>query len=236
METSLPFRVVFEDQHLLVVEKPVGLVVHPVYKHPDGTLTDFVWAWCAERGLVRPWLLHRLDKDTSGLVLFAKSEHMLRMGTRQFEAHTIIKHYVAVVWGTDLPDEGLIDVPLMRDPLDRRRVIVDAAGQSAQTRFAVSERWGDRALLRLWPITGRTHQLRAHLTHLGHPMVGDPVYALEYPAAPRLLLHASSITLQVPVLGGARLRTFLAPLPLDFAIAGDSAHNREVTPRASCQS
>jgi 23S rRNA pseudouridine1911/1915/1917 synthase len=230
METFWPIRVVYENQHLLVVEKPVGLVAHPVYKHRDGTLTDYVFAWFVERGEPRPWMLHRLDKDTSGLVLFAKSPHMLRLGTRQFEEHTIVKHYLAVAWGADLPDEGVIDAPLMRDPADRRRVIVDPAGQTAQTRFAVSERWREMCLVRLWPVTGRTHQLRAHLAHLGHPLVGDPVYALDFPPVARLLLHAASITLRIPAEGGPRLRTFLAPLPDDFATALESAHNEDIAP------
>ena len=228
-DLSLPFRVVFEDEHVLVVEKPSGMVTHPVYKHPDGTLVDFVAAWYAARGLPRPWLLHRLDKDTSGLVLFARSPHMLRIGPRQFEEHTITKEYAAVVWGNDLPDSGLIDLRLMRDPADRRRVIVAAEGegQTAQTRYAVAERHAATVLLRLWPITGRTHQLRAHLTALGHPIVGDPVYATEYAPAPRLLLHAASIAIAVPRRGGARRITFLAPLPPDFAAALPWAHNRE---------
>lgn len=236
MDIALPFRVVWEDHHLLVVEKPTGMVTHPVYKHPDGTLTDFVAAWYATRELPRPWLLHRLDKDTSGLVLFARSAQMLRLGVRQFEAHSIRKEYCAVVWGADLPEEGLIDVPLMRDSADRRRVIVDANGQAAMTRFAVSQRGADRALVRLWPVTGRTHQLRAHLTHLGHPIVGDPVYATAYPATSRLMLHAGAITLRVFKLdGGMTLRTFLAPVPVDFATAADWGHNVVIAPSPQMQ-
>ncbi len=229
-ESPLPFRVVHEDAHLLVVEKPAGMVTHPVYKHADGTLTDFVWAWYDARGLPHPWLLHRLDKDTSGLILFARTPDMLRVGVRQFEDHTIAKEYAAVVWGAELPDSGMIDLRLMRDPADRRRVIVapEGAGQAAQTRYAVAERHGDTALLRLWPVTGRTHQLRAHLANIGHPIMGDPVYATGRPPAARLLLHAASITLMVPRVGGGPTQrvTFLAPLPPDFAAALPWAHNR----------
>jgi 23S rRNA pseudouridine1911/1915/1917 synthase len=228
-DPTLPFRVVHEDAHLLVVEKPAGMVTHPVYKHADGTLTDFVAAWYAARDLPRPWLLHRLDKDTSGLILFARTPEMLRVGVRQFEDHTITKEYAAVVWGDALPDAGMIDLRLMRDPADRRRVIVapEGAGQAAQTRYAVAERHGGTALLRLWPVTGRTHQLRAHLANIGHPIVGDPVYTTEHPPVARLLLHAASIRLMVLRAGdGARRRvTFLAPLPPDFAAALPWGHN-----------
>ncbi|MBA3825262.1 MAG: RluA family pseudouridine synthase [Ktedonobacterales bacterium] len=230
----LPFRVVHENTHLLVVEKPAGMVTHPVYKHPDGTLTDFVAAWYATRDLPRPWLLHRLDKDTSGLILFARTADMLRVGVRQFEDHTITKEYAAVVWGADVPAAGLIDLRLMRDPADRRRVIVapDEAGQAAQTRYVVVARQGNAAQVRLWPVTGRTHQLRAHLANIGHPIVGDPIYATEQSPAARLLLHAASITLSVlpDATAPPHRVTFLAPLPPDFAAALPWGHNMREGP------
>ncbi len=213
------FRVIYENAHILAVEKPAGMVTHPVYKHPNGTLVDFVAEWRAARGLARPWLLHRLDKGTSGVVLFAASEHMLRIGARQFERHEVSKCYLALVWGADLPDEGIIDAPLGRDPADRRRVIVRDDGQAAQTRYEVLERRGGHALLRLRPITGRMHQLRAHLASIGHPICGDETYALDLPSCSRLMLHAEAITIRVPHAGGARPRTFLAPMPPDFASA-----------------
>lgn len=217
MDMTLPFRVVYCDAHVLVVEKPAGMVTHPVYKHLDGTLNDAVRAWCAAEDRGQPWLLHRLDRDTSGLVLFAWTADAMRLCAKQFVHHTVTKHYLALVWGTALPDEGIINAPLKRDPTDRRRVIVAEDGKAAQTRFAVAERLGDRALVRLWPQTGRTHQLRIHLAHIGHPIVGDVVYADMYPAAPRLLLHATALGLLIPTPDGPRRRTFLAPLPLDFA-------------------
>jgi 23S rRNA pseudouridine1911/1915/1917 synthase len=219
MIDPLPFRVIYENMHILAVEKPAGMVTHPVYKHPDGTLVDYVAAWRAERGLSRPWLLHRLDKPTSGVLLFAGSEHMLRIGARQFEQHTVAKRYLALVWGADLPDEGMIDAPLRRDPEDRRRVIVREDGKAAQTRYEVLERRGNHALVRLRPVTGRMHQLRAHLESIGHPMCGDEVYAPDHAPFSRLMLHAEAITIQMPTWGGARARTFLAPIPADFATA-----------------
>jgi RluA family pseudouridine synthase len=256
MSEPLPFRVIFEDEHILAVEKPAGMVAHPVYKHPDGTLVDYIAAWRAARGLTRPWLLHRLDKDTSGVVLLAISPHTLRITARQFSEHTVRKSYIALAWGADLPDAGTITAPLGRDPDDRRRMIVRDDGQAAETHYEVLARSAHHALLRLRPTTGRMHQLRAHLAHLGHPIAGDPVYAhrgadipvcqsstdipicqseTDAPAcqsetdknicspdhlpAARLLLHAEAITLRIPSLGGARARTFLAPLPHDFLVA-----------------
>ncbi len=216
---TCPLRVIFADEHILAVEKPAGMVTHPVYKHPDGTLVDYVAAWYAARGLARPWLLHRLDKDTSGVVLLAVSPHTLRVAARQFSDHTVGKRYLALVWGGDFADAGTIVAPLGRDPDDRRRVIVRADGQAAETRYEVIQRGAMHALVRLRPVTGRMHQLRAHLASIGHPIAGDPVYAPAYPTFPRLLLHAEAITLRVPALGGARPRTFLAPIPLDFASA-----------------
>jgi 23S rRNA pseudouridine1911/1915/1917 synthase len=217
MTDSFPLRVIFEDEHILAVEKPAGLVMHPVYKHPDGTLVDYIAAWRAARGLSRPWLLHRLDKDTSGVVLLAVSSHTLRLAARQFTEHTVSKCYVALVWGRDLADAGTIAAPLGRDPDDRRRIIVRADGQEAETRYEVIQRRAAHALVRLRPVTGRMHQLRAHLAAIGHPIAGDPVYAPDRPPFPRLMLHAEAVTLRVPALGGARARAFLAPITPDFA-------------------
>jgi 23S rRNA pseudouridine1911/1915/1917 synthase len=217
-----PFAVLHEDAHLLAVAKPAGVVTHPAYRNPTGTLTDAVHAWYESRGLPRPWLIHRLDKDTSGLVLFARTERAMRLCARQFADHTAVKHYLAVACGANLPDEGLVDAPLRRDPADRRRVIVAPEGQPAQTSFAVRARFGQWCMVDLWPLTGRTHQLRAHLAHLGHPIVGDPVYAAHLPAVPgvgRLLLHAAALSLRVPAEHGTAPATFTAPLPEDFGAA-----------------
>ena len=219
MPELAPFRVVFDSAQLLVVEKPAGVVTHPAYRNLTGTLTDAVEWWMLERDQQRPWLLHRLDRDTSGLVLFAKTPEAMRYCARQFIEHTVEKQYLALIWGNDLPESGMIDAALMRDPEDRRRVIVARGGQSAQTRFAIQARWETCALVALWPLTGRTHQLRAHLAWLGHPIIGDSVYATEQPllaGVTRLLLHAATLTLRAPSDGGPRLRTFLAPLPDDF--------------------
>jgi 23S rRNA pseudouridine1911/1915/1917 synthase len=219
MWSDLPFRVVFEDQHVLVVEKPAGMVIHPAYGHYNGTLVDNVATWQAERGLPRPWLVHRLDRDTSGLVLFAKSGHALQLSTRQFTRHTVDKRYLALVWGTDIADEGTIDAPICRDPEDRHRMIVSPEhGQDSLTSFSVCERQKTSTLVELKPKTGRMHQLRIHMASIGHPIVGDIVYALDYPSAPRLMLHAATLSLHLP---GSRHPTFLAPPPPDFCTVYD---------------
>jgi 23S rRNA pseudouridine1911/1915/1917 synthase len=226
VQSASSFRVIWENEHIFVVEKPAGMVTHPAYRHPDGTLTDAVAAWMADRGQPRPWLLHRLDRDTSGIVLFARTERARKICVRQFEDHQVVKHYIALVWGDDLPERGMIDAAVMRDPADRRRVVVASEGQAAQTCFQVRERWSNFALMSLWPLTGRTHQLRAHLAYLGHPIAGDPVYAAHLPllrGVTRLLLHATALTLRIPVGDHTRQRTFLAPLPPDFILALNSA-------------
>ncbi len=226
-------RVLFEDADLLAVDKPAGLVTHPSYKHPDGTLADLVFARQAARGEGRPWLLHRLDRETSGVVLFAKTERARRALVRQFERRTVRKRYLAVVAGTLPASEGLIEAPLARDPADRRRTIVVAGGQPAATRYRVLAAHGaDRdgyALVLLAPLTGRTHQIRAHLAWLGAPIAGDARYVGEgHPSlkvAPRALLHAWRLGFQHPAghlaghpASGESMRVE-APLPVDMTRA-----------------
>jgi 23S rRNA pseudouridine1911/1915/1917 synthase len=224
MAIDLPLHVLHQDEHVLAVEKPAGMAVHPAYRNPRGTLVDVVCAWCAERGLARPWLVHRLDRVTSGIVLFACTERARGMLARQFERHTIAKRYVAAVDGDPPACAGTIDVPLRRDPADRRRVVVAPDGQPAQTRFAVREAIAGRRLIDLWPQTGRTHQIRAHLAHIGCPIVGDALYGGS--AAGRVLLHAAEISFLAPAPEGVRRFTLHSDVPEDFTreLAGAPAH------------
>lgn len=218
---SLGVDVLFEDEALLVVNKPAGMVTHPAYRHPDGTLWDAVLARQTQIGQDRPWLLHRLDRETSGVVLFAKTVEARRALVRQFERHTIRKRYLALLAGS-LPDAaGMVDAPLARDPLDRRRTIVAPEGRRSCTRYWALASENGVTLALAEPVTGRTRQIRAHFASVSGPLLGDTLY---YPeghwgaqAAPRAMLHAWRLDFQYPGTG-AKL-TIAAPVPLDFVDA-----------------
>lgn len=211
--------ILYEDRDLLVVDKPAGLVIHPAYKHPDGTLFDAVRDELDRRGDAKPCLLHRLDKDTSGAVLLAKTEVARRHLVRQIEQRALRKTYLALVCGRPDPSSGSIDAALQRDPNDRLRVRIDPAGDPAQTSYQTLQTWGSRcSLVELRPITGRMHQLRVHLAALGTPIVGDTRYAdpalWEPLAAARQMLHARALTFQHPTSG--EHITVQSPLPGDW--------------------
>lgn len=210
--------VLYEDAQLLVAHKPAGLVTHPAYKHPDGTLCDTVFARQAARGEGRPWLLHRLDRDTSGMVLFAKTEPARRALVRQFEQHLLQKRYLALTAGIPTPEYGTLDAPLARDPADRRRTIVTPDGQAAMTRYRMLAARASYALVLAEPVTGRTHQIRAHLAAAGAPLVGDSRYLPDGSPAAALtdhaMLHAWRLTIRYP--GTGVPFTLAAPLPEDF--------------------
>jgi 23S rRNA pseudouridine1911/1915/1917 synthase len=210
-----------EDDDLLAVAKPAGMVAHPAYRHLDGTLADFVFAYAARSGYSRPWLLHRLDRETSGVVLFARSERARRALARQFEQRRVVKRYLAVVVGA-LPDEGEISAPLRRDPADRRRVIVAEAGKPTHTRYRVLAASDGFALALVEPLTGRTHQIRAHLAHRGAPLAGDALYggASEATLAAgigRALLHAWELRFRHPATSATA--AICAPIPSDMRAA-----------------
>ena len=210
--------VIYEDAHLLAVAKPAGMVTHPAYRHPNGTLVDAVFARQADHGEGRPWLLHRLDRETSGIVLFAKTEQARRGLVRQFERHSIQKQYVALLAGVPQPMHGEIAAPLRRDPADRRRTIIAADGQAATTRYYVLAALAGAALALVEPQTGRTHQIRAHLAAWGAPLYGDvrylpPEWAAEA-SAPRTMLHAWRLGFTDPITHARCLLT--APLPDDL--------------------
>jgi 23S rRNA pseudouridine1911/1915/1917 synthase len=206
--------VLYEDNHLLAVNKPAGLVTHPTYKHHDGTLTDAVFARQVARGEPRPCLLHRLDRQTTGVVLFAKTAEARRPLVRQFERRTVRKQYLALAAGLPANLSGVVEAPLRRDPLDRRRVIVADDGEWAVTRYEVLALSDQHALVLAEPKTGRTHQIRAHLAHLGAPLAGDTTYGGEGTVATRAMLHAWRVQLWHPIADEPLI--IAAPIPADF--------------------
>jgi 23S rRNA pseudouridine1911/1915/1917 synthase len=181
---AIPLDIRFEDAHLIVIDKPAGLVVHPAPGNPDGTLVNALIAHCGDGlagigGVRRPGIVHRLDKDTSGLIVVAKTELAHRALSRDFAARRISRAYAAIVWGVPLPAEGEIVGNIGRSMTNRKKMAVVGAqrGKPAVTRYKVERAFGDvAALIECRLLTGRTHQIRVHLAERGHPLVGDPVY------------------------------------------------------------
>lgn len=219
---AIPLRVVYEDEHLAVIDKPAGLVVHPAPGHWDDTLVNaLVGRGTALAGGVagRPGIVHRLDRDTSGLLIVAKTDGAHRQLGAALAARRVRRAYAALVWGHLARSPQVIEAPLARHPRDRKRMTVLAGGRAARTDAWVVARFAATDLARLELSTGRTHQIRVHLEHVGHPVVGDPVYggggsrrisgpgragalAVER-AAPRQALHAAWLAFRHPVSGAA---------------------------------
>ncbi len=217
---ALP-RIVFEDEHLAILDKPAGLVVHPGSGRSSGTLADaLAAARPAMAALPRSGLAHRLDKDTSGLIAAGKTARSLRILQRQFRRHTAQRSYLAIVCGVPAPT-GVIDRPLAGDSVHRTRKRVAESGRRAVTRYTVVRSARDYALLRCRLETGRTHQIRAHLEHIGHPIAGDPLYSRrargQAYAFGRQMLHAAALELDHPATG--ERMEFASSIPDDFAAA-----------------
>lgn len=178
----IPLDIVYEDEYMLVVNKPQGMVVHPAAGNTEGTLVNALMAHCGDNlsginGEIRPGILHRIDKDTSGLLLVAKDDNAHQELSRQIKAHSLTREYVALVHGKIKEDSGTIDAPIGRDPKDRKKMtITDKNSRNAVTHFYVTERFDKYTLLRCRLETGRTHQIRVHMSKNGHPIVGDAVY------------------------------------------------------------
>jgi 23S rRNA pseudouridine1911/1915/1917 synthase len=230
---AIPLDVVYEDDDLIVVDKPAGLVVHPGAGNPDGTLVNALLRHCGGKlaragGLLRPGIVHRLDKDTSGLMLAAKTDLAYRSLVEQFASHTIERGYHAIVHGVPRPAEGRIDGAIGRSPANRKRMALTlAGGKPAATRYRVLRAFKTvAALVECRPETGRTHQIRVHLTSIGHPLVGDRLYgrrrSLLVGMAPpavaagldRQALHAFLIAFSHPA--SARRLSFCSELPHDM--------------------
>jgi 23S rRNA pseudouridine1911/1915/1917 synthase len=217
----IPLAVVFEDADLLVVDKPAGLPVHPGAGRATGTLVHAVLAHCPDLpgigGRERPGIVHRLDKDTSGLLVVAKTEAALRALQAQIQSREVRREYLALVWGRVARAEGTIDAPIGRDPRHRTRMAVVPAGRRAVTGYRVVERFDDATLLELRLETGRTHQIRVHCASIGHPVVGDPTYGRRPNAwgLRRQALHAHRLAFAHP--GSGVALSFTSALPGDIA-------------------
>lgn len=215
----LPLKIIYEDADLIVVDKPAGLVTHPGPGHPGGTLINGLLYHCrlAETGdPARPGIVQRLDRETSGVLVVAKTEEAYRNLVEQFKRREVGKRYLALVHGRIAEDEGLIELPLGRDPLRRERVRVRAEGKRAITEFSVLERFEDRdkTLVEARPQTGRMHQIRVHFSYIGHPVVGDPKYSQRGDQVERMMLHSFELSIWHPR-SGRRMR-FTAPPPEEF--------------------
>lgn len=223
-DASIPLEVLFEDEHLLVLNKQRGLVVHPAVGNPDKTLVNALLAHCSDwsgiGGVSRPGIVHRLDKETSGVMVVAKHDQAHQHLSEQFSARTVMKLYHALVWGVPSPRRGRINQPIARHPQDRLRMACIATGKPAITDYEVTEVLTDRnASVELRLHTGRTHQIRVHLTWLGFPIVGDPVYGRkgESFGLQGQALHSHRLELDHPT-DGRRLE-FVAPWPDDMRAA-----------------
>jgi 23S rRNA pseudouridine1911/1915/1917 synthase len=228
---AIPLSICFEDAHLIVIDKPAGLVVHPAPGNPDGTLVNALLAHCGDSlagigGVRRPGIVHRLDKDTSGLIVAAKTDLAHRALSRDFAARRISRAYAAIVWGVPMPASGEIAGNIGRSVTNRKKMAVVAAsrGKPAVTRYRFESAFGDvAALIECRLLTGRTHQIRVHLAHKGHPLIGDPVYggragrtrSHTLAAFPRQALHAKHLGFVHPATG--EMLAFDSALPADMA-------------------
>ncbi|WP_448502533.1 RluA family pseudouridine synthase [Sphingomonas sp.] len=210
---DIALAIAFEDEHLIVVDKPAGLVVHPAAGNPDGTLVNALLHHCGGSlsgigGVARPGIVHRIDKDTSGLIVAAKTDPAHEGLARQFKDHSIDRRYRAIVSGRPLPPSGVIDAPLARSSANRKKIAVVASGKRAITHFSTIRALREAALVECRLETGRTHQVRVHMASIGHPLLGDPVYgrtravhrsALETLGFRRQALHAAHLGFIHPV-------------------------------------
>lgn len=199
---AIPLEVVYEDEDLAVIDKPAGMVVHPAPGHHSGTLVHALLgrggAWSAAGGPARPGIVHRLDRGTSGLIVVARSDASHRALSAQLSDRTLSRTYLAIVRGRVRDEAGELEGPIGRHPKDRKRMAVVAGGRFARTRYEVAGRRGSHTLLRCELDTGRTHQIRVHLSALGHPIAGDVEYGGREPGVERPMLHAWRLRLRHP--------------------------------------
>ena len=219
LPSQIPLKIIFEDKDIIVINKQPNLVVHPAGYHQTDTLVNGLLYYCS--GKYFPFLVHRLDKDTSGVIIVAKNEKSKEFLSRQFQNRNVEKKYLTIVDGIIKEDDGIIETPLGRSREFRKKIVVGAASKKmSKTFFKVIERFKNATYLEVKPYTGRTHQIRVHLAYIGHPVIGDAEYGKvaaggkSSEIAKRQLLHASNIKFIHPT--SKKKVEFSAPLPEDF--------------------
>ena len=230
---NIPVPVIYEDNDIIVVNKPKGMVVHPANGNPDGTLVNAILAMCKNSlsgigGEIRPGIVHRLDKDTSGLLIVAKNDTAHIKMSKQIQDRKVTKKYIALVKGVIAENEATIDLPIARSTKDRKKMGVDPNGKNAITHFKVLKRYDKYTLLELKIDTGRTHQIRVHMSYIGHPVVGDSVYSNgknEFDIEGQML-HARYLEFKHPITG-EELK-LEAPIPEYFESILKKLENREI--------
>jgi 23S rRNA pseudouridine1911/1915/1917 synthase len=215
---QIPLTIIYEDEDMLVIDKPAGLTVHPAPGHPSHTLVNAVLAHCPglamSNELMRPGIVHRLDKDTSGLMVIAKNDFAREYLAAQFKSRTVTKGYLVLVRGRLSPEQGIIEAPIGRDPHSRRRMAIVEAGKEASTRYQVRKYLDSYTLVEVTPLTGRTHQIRIHLSAIGCPVVGDPIYGIKSAHLSRQFVHAYRLGFRLP--STKQYQEFTSPLPMDL--------------------
>ena len=215
---ALPLTIIYEDNDLLVIDKPAGLTIHPAPGHPSHTLVNAILSYLPDLpdtgDSLRPGIVHRLDKDTSGVMMVAKNREAQAKLISQFKAHAVVKAYLVLVKGHLTPENGVVEAPIGRDPRNRKRMAVVAEGKEARTHYQVIKYLGDYTLLEVRLETGRTHQIRVHLSAIGYPVVGDTTYGVKSAQVPRQFIHASRLGFNLP--STSEYAEFTSELPADL--------------------
>jgi len=219
-----PLTIIYEDKDTMVIDKPAGLVVHPSPGHPSHTLVNAILAHCpsltSSNDVIRPGIVHRLDKDTSGLMVIAKNDHAREFLVSQFKSHAVTKSYLVLVKGRLPHEQGVIEAAIGRDPHNRKRMALVDTGKQARTQYKVKKYLNNYTLLDVTPTTGRTHQIRVHLSAIGYPVVGDSVYTKRCRhhalacCLKRQFIHAYRLGFRLPSTG--KYQEFTCPLPSDL--------------------
>lgn len=220
---NIPIDIVYEDTDIIVVNKARGMVVHPAVGNWDGTLVNALMYHCGDslsgiNGEIRPGIVHRIDKDTSGLLVVAKNDAAHQSLAEQIKVHAVVREYEAIVCGTIKEDTGTIDKPIGRHKTDRKKMAITPDGRNAITHYTVLERFSGYTYMQFQLETGRTHQIRVHMAAIGHPIIGDPLYGAKkdkYASLNGQCLHARKLTLRHPTTG--EMMEFHAPHPAYFA-------------------